>query len=60
MKRLILPLDPFSVTDLDGPRRQGAEYSLYLDGGAWPEQDSLQEKGMRKDLVASWTMEASA
>ena len=64
------PANPFSVVDLRGlhsvgPRRQRAQYRLYFEGGAQPEQNSLKDKGargpaIRKNLVCSWIIQANS
>ena len=49
MKREILSPNPFPVTNPGKERNTGC----ISDGGAQPEQDSLQGKGARKDFVIS-------
>ena len=53
--RRILPLDPFSVADSVGAAQARSGIRAVFRRGrlaraAQAEQDSLQEKGMRKDL----------
>ena len=49
MKRAILSPNPFPVADSGKERNT----DCISDGGAQPEQDSLQGKGARKDWVIS-------
>ena len=55
MKRRILSPNPFPVADSVKERNTGC----ISDGGAQPEQDSLQGKGARKGLVISWIIQAN-
>ena len=64
MKRRILsgrpaPTDPFTCSEFCAGRA-GKERNTdcVADGDAQPEQDLLQVKGVRKDLVISWIIQA--